>query len=121
MGQKWVVEVISKCNEAAENEQLALEQIGTDALLREIAHRELKEYKKNQSSSEEGQQRDIKVQCKLCPKKMLPKNLNENLLTIHNKDRKYIPCTHSSCKETFSNLSNMRRHFKHFHKEKEDS
>ena len=24
-------------------------------------------------------------------------------------------------KETFSNLSNMRRHFKHFHKEKEDS
>ena len=48
---------------------------------------------------------------------MLPKNLNEHIRTIHNKiDRKYIPCTHSSCKETFSNLSNMRRHFKHLAK-----
>ena len=59
----------------------------TDALLREIAHRELKEYKKNQEEGQqrdikEGQQRDIKVQCKLCPKKMLPKNLNEHLRTL---------------------------------------
>ena len=48
---------------------------------------------------------------------MLPKNLNEHLITIHNKERIYIPCP--DCKETFSNKSNMRRHFKqkHFHKE----
>ena len=68
-------------NEAAENEPLAtnnaLCDIATDALLREIAHRELQEFKRNQSSKEgqqlqsskEGQQcsKDkMQIECKLC-------------------------------------------------------
>ena len=39
---------------------------------------------------------------------MLPKNLNEHLITIHNKDRKYIPCP--DCRETLvTNCNNSNK------------